>query len=151
MVSTPGWTCHITHHIPHNHTNILQYGGHASFASGFAFIRSSCLALDQKCECETHTFPNLWDPFAPDSKLPKSITTTSKNGYTCLMTNHMVKQTLFFHPTSRGKTNRTPFTIRSKQGSIKYACPLATDMQTSTFYPQSKCNTMMPGTILHFR
>jgi len=146
MVSTPVGTCHITqYHIPDNHTNILQYGGHASFA------RSSCLALGQKCECETHTIPNLWDPFAPDSKLPKSITHTSKNGYTCLMTNHMVKQALFFRPTSRVQTNRTPFTIRSKQGSKNMLVHLPETLQMSTFYPQSKCNTMMPGTTLHFR
>jgi hypothetical protein len=152
MVSTPGGTCHITqYHIPDNHTNILQYGGHASFASGSAFIWSSCLALGQKCECETHPFPNLWDPFASDSKLLKSITPKSKNGYTCLTTNHMVKQALFFRPTSRVQTNRTQFTIRSKQASKNMFAHLPETLQTSTFYPSSKCNIMMPGTILHFR
>lgn len=148
MVSTPGGTCHITqYHIPDNHTNVLQYGGHVSFASGSAFIWSSGLALGQKCEYETHTFPNLWDPFASDSKLPKSITPKSKNGYICLM----VKQALFFHPTFRVQTNRTSFTIRSKQGSKNMLGHLPETLQTSTFYPQSKCNTVTPGTILHFR
>ena len=151
MVSTPGGTCHITQYIMDNHTNILQYGGHASFANGSAFIWSSCLALGQKCECETHTFRNLWDPFAPDSKLPNSITPKSENGYTCLMTNHIVKQASFFHPTSRVQTNRTPFTIRSKQGSKNMLVHLPETLQIRTPYPQSKRNTMMRGAILHFR
>jgi hypothetical protein len=129
---------------PHQHPSIWRT---CFFCKWFCFHMKFMLGIRSKCECETHTFPNMWDPFARDSKLPKSIAPKSKNGYTCLMINHMVKEASFFHPTSRVQTNRTQFTIRSKQGSNNMLAHLPETLQLSTFYPQSKCNTMRPGTL----